>query len=271
MQSVPSKAALKPTCMRTLKVGQDLEPEKLIVWLADHGYNRLEQVEVPGDFAVRGGIVDVYLPGEHPESGDQVGLPVRIDFFGDNVESIKVFDLDSLGSKADAEIGADRRPQRQSRRQRHDASVQLSQARHDCRAVGPAGDRRAGQELSGPAAGSGEGDLPAERGVEKHRAVFAGGVEPVRSGDDDDAVAGRRPKAVPHVRLPVGSLQKFETEAKKAIGELAELASTHQVVVFCENDGETTRFKELVETEQPGCWRKLEIAIGVSAPGVCLG
>src|SRR6202451_594930 len=100
MQSVPAKAALGQV-IRTIKAGQDLEPEKLIVWLSDHGYNRLEQVEVPGDFAVRGGLVDVYLPGEHPESGDQVGLAVRIDFFGDKIESIKIFDLDTLGSKSD--------------------------------------------------------------------------------------------------------------------------------------------------------------------------
>src|SRR5690348_10295231 len=97
MQSIPSRDDLKHL-VRTIKVGDSLEPEKLIVWLADHGYNRLDQVEVPGDFAVRGGIIDVYLPGEHPEAGDEVGLTARIDFFGDQIESIKKFDLDSLGS-----------------------------------------------------------------------------------------------------------------------------------------------------------------------------
>ena len=84
--------------MRTLKTSDQLEPEKLVVWLADHGYNRLEQVEVPGDFAVRGGIIDIYLPGDFEQAGEQVGLTVRIDFFGDQVESIRRFDLDTLGS-----------------------------------------------------------------------------------------------------------------------------------------------------------------------------
>src|SRR5206468_786228 len=97
MQSVPSRQQLD-LLIRTLKPGQELEPEKLIVWLTEHGYNRLDQVEVPGDFAVRGGIIDVYLPGEHAESNDQIGLTARIDFFGDQVESIKRFDLDTLGS-----------------------------------------------------------------------------------------------------------------------------------------------------------------------------
>ena len=63
MQSVPSRQQLD-LLIRTLKPGQELEPEKLIVWLSEHGYNRLDQVEVPGDFAVRGGIIDVYLPGD---------------------------------------------------------------------------------------------------------------------------------------------------------------------------------------------------------------
>src|SRR5688572_26084695 len=100
MQAVPAKSELG-NLVRTLKVGDELEPEKLIVWLADHGYQRLDQVEVPGDFAVRGGIIDVYIPGEHPESKEEIGLTARIDFFGDQVESIKRFSLDSLGSLED--------------------------------------------------------------------------------------------------------------------------------------------------------------------------
>jgi len=89
MQSVPSRQQLD-LLVRMLTPGQSLEPEKLIVWLSEHGYNRLEQVEVPGDFAVRGGIVDLYLPGDFDESSDQVGLTARIDFFGDQVDDAAV-------------------------------------------------------------------------------------------------------------------------------------------------------------------------------------
>src|SRR5207248_6234088 len=98
MQPVPSKQQLQHL-VRELTPGQSLEPEKLIVWLSEHGYNRLEQVEVPGDFAVRGGIIDVYLPGEFDQSAEQVGLTVRIDFFDDQIESIKKFSIDTLGSQ----------------------------------------------------------------------------------------------------------------------------------------------------------------------------
>src|ERR1051325_11924324 len=69
MQSVPSLDQLNQL-LWTLRTGQSLEPEKLIVWLSEHGSKRLDPVEVPGDFAVRGGIIDVYLPGEFEQSGD---------------------------------------------------------------------------------------------------------------------------------------------------------------------------------------------------------
>ncbi len=65
-----------------------------------------------------------------------------------------------------------------------------------------------------------------------------------------------------HVRLPVGSLQRFETEAAKAIGELDELAQTHQTAVFCENEGERQRFSELLEQKAPGLSEKIELPIG---------
>src|SRR5438105_4848892 len=51
-----------------------------------------------GAAAVRGGIIDIYLPGDFEQESEQVGITVRIDFFGDEIESIKTFDLDTLGS-----------------------------------------------------------------------------------------------------------------------------------------------------------------------------
>lgn len=58
--------------------------DHLAQWLVDRGYTKLDQVEQPGDFAVRGDIVDIYPSG--------TGFPVRIDFFGEEIESIRRFD-----------------------------------------------------------------------------------------------------------------------------------------------------------------------------------
>ena len=58
-----------------------------IQWLELNGYNRASTVREPGDYAVRGGIVDLYPPG--------MGEPVRLDFFGDTLESIRSFDAET--------------------------------------------------------------------------------------------------------------------------------------------------------------------------------
>ncbi len=260
MQSVPARSAL-PHVIRTVKSGQDLESEKLIVWLSDHGYNRLEQVEVPGDFAVRGGIIDIYLPGEHAQSGDQVGLPVRIDFFGDTVESIKVFDLDSLGSKSTIQSVqiVDLKGQLDS----NDTTNLLSYLKPDTIVA-----LWAPLEIAEQAKSYLDRLPEVVKGIYPLNAVLKNAEPFTRielSQFDQGAmtmpsfVAGQ---SVPHVKLPVQSLQKFETEAKKAIAELAEMSRTHQVVVFCENEGETSRFTELMESEQPGLKARIELAVG---------
>lgn len=64
--------------------GEDVEQEPLIRRLADLGYEHLSLVQAIGDFSVRGGIVDIFPPGYE--------APVRLDFFGDTVESLRTFD-----------------------------------------------------------------------------------------------------------------------------------------------------------------------------------
>jgi transcription-repair coupling factor (superfamily II helicase) len=259
MQSVPARSALQHV-IRTIKTGSDLEPEKLIVWLSDHGYNRLEQVEVPGDFAVRGGIIDVYLPGEHAQSGDQVGLPVRIDFFGDQVESIKIFDLDSLGSKAN--IPSVQIVDLKGNLDTNDTTNLFSYLKPETIVALWAPLEIAEQ------AKSYLDRLPEVKGIYPLAAVLkiAEKFTRIELSQFDQGtstmpsfIAG---KAVPHVKLPVQSLQKFETVAKKAIAELSELSLSHEVVVFCENEGESSRFAELMDSEQPGLKDRVEMAVG---------
>ncbi len=67
-----------------------MSPEKLARRLAGLGYRRNPLVESPGEFAGRGGIVDFFPPDND--------LPVRIDFFGDEIESLRFFDPESQRS-----------------------------------------------------------------------------------------------------------------------------------------------------------------------------
>lgn len=77
---------------KVLKIQNDsvLKLDEMAERLSDVGYDREVQVEGPGQFAVRGGILDIYPLTEE--------LPVRIEFWGDEVDSIRTFDVESQRS-----------------------------------------------------------------------------------------------------------------------------------------------------------------------------
>lgn len=74
----------------TVQVGATLERDELVAHLVAGGYERASQVEAPGQFAVRGDIVDFFSPA--------YDMPVRIELFGDEVESIRPFDIETQRS-----------------------------------------------------------------------------------------------------------------------------------------------------------------------------
>ena len=65
-------------------------PASLAEFLSNHSYLRTDTVRETGEFAIRGGIVDVFPPGYSD--------PVRLDFFGDEIETMRVFDAASQRS-----------------------------------------------------------------------------------------------------------------------------------------------------------------------------
>ena len=86
-----------------LRVGDSTAPEDLAAWLVEHGFQRMEAVELPGEFSRRGGILDIFSPDAE--------TPYRLEFFGDDIESIRQFAADnqrSLGDVQAVEITAAR-------------------------------------------------------------------------------------------------------------------------------------------------------------------
>jgi transcription-repair coupling factor (superfamily II helicase) len=73
-----------------LKVGDDLPLDEVILHLQSIGYEKREPVEMVGEYSLRGGILDVFSP--------EAAKPVRIDLFGDQVESMRRFDVESQRS-----------------------------------------------------------------------------------------------------------------------------------------------------------------------------
>ena len=88
-QKVPSAEVFAKTAFLTHK-GAKLKLEQLQDFLVANGYTRTETVREPGEFALRGGIVDLFPPGDSD--------PVRIDLFGDQIESLRRFDAMSQRS-----------------------------------------------------------------------------------------------------------------------------------------------------------------------------
>ena len=83
VQRVPPHAVFANASME-LKTGGVVQPEVLAQFLEANGYGRAGTVMEPGEYAMRGGIVDIFPAGEAD--------PIRLDLFGDTIETIKIFD-----------------------------------------------------------------------------------------------------------------------------------------------------------------------------------
>jgi transcription-repair coupling factor (superfamily II helicase) len=86
LQRVPPKDVIAAASFAA-KVGADVDRDALVAFLAGNGYVRAGTVREPGDFALRGGIVDLWPPGEE--------LPLRLDFFGSTLDGIRRFDAET--------------------------------------------------------------------------------------------------------------------------------------------------------------------------------
>jgi transcription-repair coupling factor (superfamily II helicase) len=91
----------------SLSAGEIIEPELLAGWLVEQGYESEEAVDAPGDFSRRGGIIDIYPPvADITLETDELleghaTRPVRLEFFGDEIETIRLIDLDNQTSGED--------------------------------------------------------------------------------------------------------------------------------------------------------------------------
>jgi transcription-repair coupling factor (superfamily II helicase) len=89
LQPVPSPESIARHSRR-LQVGEVVPLDELLRWLVDQGFNRRDAVELPGEISVRGGILDVFPP--------DLPAPIRVEYFGDEIESIRSFDIETQRS-----------------------------------------------------------------------------------------------------------------------------------------------------------------------------
>jgi transcription-repair coupling factor (superfamily II helicase) len=92
LQRVPARGLIARQALSAAP-GNTLGMDGVIKWLELNGFNRSSTVREPGEYAVRGGILDLFPPG--------MDMPVRLDFFGDTLETIRTFDPETQRSDMD--------------------------------------------------------------------------------------------------------------------------------------------------------------------------
>lgn len=229
MQPAPSPESLDANSL-TLTVGGRHDPEAVVDFLSARGYSRLDQVEDPGDFALRGGILDIFWTTDLD--------PVRIEFFGDRVESIRQFEVGSQRSTRTLQSTRITLPPQPSRS--GDGATTFMKylatdtivAVHEPLELAEIG-RTILDRLGNPV-----GHYPVEAILRQctsfaqlHLSRF-----PVASAADKDTF-----------RLTCDALPTFESKATDAVTQLIQLAAAEPVMVFCDNKGEEERLGELIE------------------------
>ena len=250
---------------RTLRVGDQIDPLDLVEWLEDQAYEPEAQVNHKGDISLRGGILDVF-PLSRP-------WPVRLEFFGDEIESIRQFDpisqmsrdtLEEVTLPPGGELGILKRLQSSPDGTVVPASIlDYLRAEDIVLVAGPdrIGEQAAEYERQVP---RGDPFLHPWKGwleAMERRGLVTVGLEEASSerGDGDNLDLGWE------------SLEAFRPMLERApephIAEVQRREFFHQlhrwlrqgsaVHVFCNNAGEEQRFKEIWEeyglpTEQRG-------------------
>ncbi len=85
-EKVASRETIDDHTIR-LATGSEHDLTEIIRWLRDNGFNEVDYVYEPGQFASRGSILDIF--------GYSSELPLRIDFFGDEIDSIRLFNIET--------------------------------------------------------------------------------------------------------------------------------------------------------------------------------
>ena len=246
MQGVPTGDAIS-AMSRTLSPGLTVSPNELVHWLTEAGYQRQDAIEEPGDFAVRGGIIDLYPAGGAllDEQGQPAApAPIRLDFFGDELESITTIDPDTLASlrplSRASVVGASARQV-----QGEQSSACLIDLLPDNAVV----VMHEVLELTEQARGYYE-RLTNSAGIHPPNTVFQRLIR--RPHVEVNEYSGRGDEHS-KLMLPVEPLPPIDTDAKTAIQELGELAAdpTRTLIVPCRAQAEADRLRELLEEHCP--------------------
>jgi transcription-repair coupling factor (superfamily II helicase) len=224
-QPTPRRGVVQASTLQ-IKHGAGTTMAQLLEKLSAAGYERITQVTTRGQFAVRGGIVDVY--------SWQAPLPTRVEFFGDNVDSLREFDVDTQTSvrdipKIDILLGAaeDKTGLVRDYIGQGDLTIDLE----------PEESSDAQIQIS-------------ENWIEEGPEDFGGAFQDCDIGD-----------------FAVGDFLLAETKRDQFIKRLDEWKKNNaQIVTYFQTEGEIERFRELINAD---ALANVDLVLGTLARGFC--
>ncbi|MFN4261472.1 MAG: transcription-repair coupling factor [Gemmataceae bacterium] len=250
MQPVPKRSQWSEQ-RRVLNVGNTASPEELAGWLVEHGFRRTDAVELPGEFSRRGGILDIYPPA--------ADAPFRLEFFGDEIESLRQFSPQTQRSLATLQtvelIGA---------------NVTTSRlASEPTASTLPSGNlcdylpTEAWTALIEPDDILEQGKHYLER-TSDIRGLFSvnGALQQVLRFPSVRVAALPVPSVETTCHLHVESVERFSGEVGKVCEELDSAAATDRVLIACHNEGERHRLWEVLEAGQLAQEGRLGLVLG---------
>ena len=268
LQPVPAREEIRAGTRR-LSVGDELEEVDFQRWLTDRGFEQVTGIQLPGEFAVRGGIVDLFPPDAED--------PYRIEFFGDEIESIRQFDVESQRTVEPHEtieiaiLGGSETASTTPSAQARDVAAQKAAALGRFGSASffdflPGGSWSVLSELTDITS---EGRQYLER-LKDPRGLFS--VEAVLARATERPSVLVAPIAADSFDTPchlqVESIEKFTGPRAEVLSELEEVVGRDErVLIACHNEGEVERLGELLNERTPGLSDRVTLCTGRVAAG----
>jgi transcription-repair coupling factor (superfamily II helicase) len=255
MQPVPAPGSMHES-EQLLSIGADVGHAALVDWLHSHGLERVPSITGRGEFAVRGGIVDIFplysdtlVTVENEERPSE--LPVRVEFFGERVESLRTFDPITQRSVADVTEFHVPGVERDRARDPYTFGTPGRVADHlpedACVAVFEPDDCAHGAKLY--AAVTGPGDVDTDAAWGEFLASFGerAVVEITRTPGDADEGASAEKAPTASVDFDVVSVQRVSGRAEDVGSRLRDLAGRlSALTVYCRDATEEARLTQIL-------------------------
>ena len=263
---------------RSLIVGESLDLEAFLRWLVDRGFERQSAIERPGEFSVHGGILDVFSPG--------AAEPIRVELFGDEIESIRTFDPETQRKTGELKeatvtvvsVSASRG------RQAPDAPASNEDpddnGRHQPADTGRSPIGGGGQFVDSLPNGSWvvlhEPQELVEEGrhylsrLNNPRGLFsvAAAIEACTRRPSVTIAALSGGSLETTCRLQVESIERFGGPRAEVLKELAGIVGREEkVLIGCHNEGERERLKELLDQSAPELAPRVTLCLGAVTRG----